>query len=100
MTRDITQLQVQAARVAEIYAENFDVPTTSEWTLLKLNEEMGELTSAWLSAHGQSRKTADTQALADELADVLGFLLVLAEREGIDPAQAFADKWGKYLTTD
>ena len=90
-------LSQTAVQVAEIYAERFGAPNTSEFLLMKLSEEMGELTGAWLQRHGQGRGSATAQDVADELADVLGFLLVLAAREGIDPAEALRRKWGKYL---
>ena len=38
--------------------------------------------------------------LAADGADVLGFLLVLAAREGIDPAAALRRKWGAHLGPD
>ncbi len=94
---DLKTAQNLAVDVADIYAARFDVPRSSEWTLLKLSEEVGELTGAWLQSVGQSRGAADLSAVSDEFADVLGFLLVFAAREGIDPAAALSQKWGAYL---
>lgn len=91
---DLTEL---ADRVARAYAARFGTPEDSGWLLHKLSEEVGEVHGAWLRLHGQSRGTASRQDLADEVADVLGFLLVFARREGIDPAAAVTRKWGGYL---
>ena len=93
--QDLTDL---ATEVAALYSERFGAPDSSEFALMKLTEELGELTGAWLQRHGQGRGAATPQDVADELADVMGFLLVLVAREGIDPAEALRAKWGKYLT--
>ncbi|MFY0622318.1 MAG: hypothetical protein JXQ89_11540 [Pelagimonas sp.] len=93
----IAEMTQMSVRVAELYSQHFGAPRDARFALMKLSEEMGELTGAWLQLHGQSRGAANTQDLENELADVLGFLLVLAHREGIDPAQALSRKWGKYL---
>lgn len=95
---DLARLTVLAEQVADLYSDRFNAPRDARFALMKLSEEMGELTGAWLQLHGQGRGTATRQDLSDELADVLGFLLVFAAREGLDPAQALRDKWGKYLT--
>lgn len=93
----LNDLQSMAMQVADIYADRFDAPDTAQWVLLKLNEEMGELTGAWLQAEGQGRGEATVQDVANELADVLGFLLVFSARAGIDPADALRAKWGRHL---
>lgn len=95
--RDLSEM---AVKVAGIYAARFDAPDDARFALMKLSEEMGELTGAWLQYHGESRGAADKTDVADEIADVLGFLLVLAAREGINPAQALSRKWGKYLSQE
>ena len=69
---------------------------------MKLQEELGELTGAHLSATGQSRSRGRSpeemsQDRIDEAADVFGFLLIYAAREDIDLAQALQRKWGQYL---
>ncbi len=93
----LDDLQAMAMQVAEIYRDRFGAPDRAQWTLLKLNEEMGELTGAWLQAEGQGRGEATKQDVANELADVLGFLLVFAAQAGIDPANALHAKWGRHL---
>jgi NTP pyrophosphatase (non-canonical NTP hydrolase) len=93
----LRDLQAMAQQVAELYAARFAAPESAQWTLLKLNEEMGELTGAWLQAEGLGRGAATEQDVADEFADVLGFLLVFAAQAGIDPAKALHAKWGRHL---
>ncbi len=93
----MAQMMQMAVQVAEIYAARFGAPKDAGWVLHKITEEVGELTGAWLQARGAGRGAATQEDVADELADALGFLLVFAAREGIDPAQALARKWGKYL---
>jgi hypothetical protein len=60
------------------------------------SKETGALTGAWLRHHGEGRGTATRHDLSDEVADVPGFLLVFAGREGLDPGAALREKWGKY----
>lgn len=83
------------------YAEIYGIDRSAEWALLKLTEELGELTQAHLTATGQSRDRGLThdeqqQVLAAELGDVLGMCLVYAEQLGINPETAIADKWFQY----
>lgn len=87
--------------VSRGYAEYYDIDRTVEWSLLKLTEELGELTQAHLTVTGQSRPregdAAEQEAkLAVELADVLGMALVYARMRGIDIEQALAAKWLHY----
>lgn len=86
----------------DIYVETFGLTRDGLMLIGKMTEEMGEVASAYLKLHGRARGADDDpEALRrdfeDELADLLGFLAVLAEAEGVDLAAAFARKWGKYL---
>lgn len=88
-------------RISAGYGRVYDVERTPDWVLLKLIEEVGELTQAWLTKSGQGRdrgQSADEmqQALAAEWADAVGMLLVFARRTGIDVDQALRDKWLKW----
>ncbi len=97
---ELAALSDLARRVAALYAQRFDAPEDARFALMKLSEEVGELTGAWLQHHGESRGSASRADVAREAADVLGFLLVFCAREGIDPAAALRDKWGAYLHPD
>lgn len=102
---NLKETQQKAANITEIYGRNFGVETDAEWCLLKLQEELGELVSAYLKLSGKTRakgpsETAMRQNLRDEIADVLGFALAFSEKQGIDANQAFKDKWLRYLEKD
>ncbi|MHA6287121.1 phosphoribosyl-ATP pyrophosphohydrolase [Maricaulis sp. CAU 1757] len=91
------------AQVCDIYAENYDIDRSGDWYLLKLHEELGELTQAYLAAGGRSRRPAGPearQALALEMADTLGMLLLLARDEGVDLDAAVQEKWLSWLDRD
>ncbi len=93
----IADLSNMACDVLEIYSGKFETPDSPDWILMKLTEELGELTGAWLQNQSQARGCATDQDVADELADVLGFLLVFAAKTGIDPSETLRRKWGAYL---
>ena len=79
------------------YAERFGIRRDVAWCLLKLTEELGELTQAHLKCTGQARVDGDAHDLKrrfeDEMADVLGQLLVLARLSGTDLGAALDRKW-------
>ncbi|MBB4237689.1 pyrophosphatase [Rhizobium esperanzae] len=88
--------QFEAASSAHVAANGIERDT--DWFLLKLQEEMGELTQAWnrLTGRGRAkgRSPEDMQRdLADETADLLGHLMLFAHRNGIDLAAAIERKW-------
>lgn len=103
MSRALGELAGQIGRVSDIYARNYDIDRSGDWHLLKLQEEMGELTQAYLTATGRTRRDAGPDARADmarEMADVLGMLLLLARDEGIDLDRAVEEKWLSWLKED
>lgn len=96
---DLTGLTTQ---VNAIYADHLGIEIDDLWLLAKMQEELGELSSATLSASGRGRDRGLSEddlraAVAREAADLLGFLLVFAAREGIDLDAALRQKWGPYL---
>jgi len=96
----LSALGDRIARVSDIYARNYGIDRSGDWHLLKLQEEMGELTQAYLDATGRSRRPADDEAraaLAREMADTLGMLLLLARSEGVDLDTAVQEKWLSWL---
>lgn len=98
----VEDLSRLAREVNDLYAARLGLEPEPLWLLAKLQEELGELTSATLSAKGLGRergqpRAAYEAAMADEAADLLGFLLAFAAREGIDLDASLRRKWGKYL---
>lgn len=96
---DLSALQADVLRISDIYAREHGIDRSGDWALLKLQEELGELTAEHLRISGRARGEADPKALADEAADVLGMLLIYCDRAGIDIEQAMQNKWLRWLET-
>ena len=98
---DLKTLQTDVLRISDIYATEHgidrDKAGAGDWALLKLQEELGELTAEHLRLTGRARGAPDARALGDEAADVLGMLLIYCERAGIDLDKAMQRKWLKWL---
>ena len=90
------------SRVSDMYAERFGIRRDDDWFLLKIQEELGELTSAYLKltqrakVGDQSRAALETN-LKEEIADVIATTLLFAKQRGIDVERALEDKWLRYL---
>lgn len=85
-------------RVSQTYAAKFDLTRNDEWFMLKLQEEVGELTQAFLAVTGRTRPKGETadelrHNLVAELADVYCHTLLLASHFGVDLEAAVKDKW-------
>ena len=63
----------------------------------KMSEELGEVTAAYLKLQGQGRSSGTRRDLEDELGDLLGFVLLFADWQGMDIGAALERKWGGYL---
>jgi NTP pyrophosphatase (non-canonical NTP hydrolase) len=94
---DFKSLQADVLRISDIYAREHGIDRSGDWAILKLQEELGELTAEHLRVSGRARGEAHPKALADEAADVLGMLLIYCDRAGIDLEQAMQDKWLHWL---
>jgi NTP pyrophosphatase (non-canonical NTP hydrolase) len=99
---DLTELAASVERVSRHYAATFGIERTSDWQILKLHEEVGELTQVHLMREGQARPKGHTRAelderLADEIADVLCHALLLAAHHGVDLPTAIRRKWLKRI---
>lgn len=69
-----------------------------DWFVLKMHEEVGELTQIWnrLSGRGRTHGRSEDElrrALAEETADLLGHVLLFATQNGLDLAAAIERKW-------
>lgn len=94
---DLKALQADVLRISDIYAEEHGIQRDRDWALLKLQEELGELTAEHLRLSSRARGKADAQKLADEAADVLGMLLIYCERADVDLDAAMRRKWLAWL---
>lgn len=81
--------------ISAAYAATYAIDRQGDWFLLKVQEEMGEMTQAWLAITGRSRRdTADGAArLSAEVADVFCQLLLFSRAAGIDLDAAVREKW-------
>ena len=80
------------------YAEANGIIRDHDWFLLKLLEEVGELTQIAnrVSGRGRKKNMSDDDlrtSLADETADVLGHVLLFAHHHGLELEAAIARKW-------
>ena len=96
----LTDLTAAVLRISDIYAAEHGIDRDRDWALLKLQEELGELTAEHLRLTGRARGQADAKALGDEAADVLGMLLIYCAGAGIDLDQAMRRKWLKWLEAE
>ena len=99
---DLNTLTNQLESISVGYAQEFNIERTPDWFLLKLTEELGELIQSYLKYMGQARINGQSQAelkrdLEDELADVLGMTLLVANNHNIDLQDTISRKWLKYL---
>ena len=94
---NLSDLTASVLRISDIYAREHAIERDRDWALLKLQEELGELTAEHLRMSGRARGAADAGKLGDEAADVLGMLLIYCDRAGVDLEQAMQRKWLSWL---
>lgn len=84
--------------ISDRYGRVHDIDRGGDWHLLKIQEEMGELTQAYLAMTRRSRRDAGPARhdVAMEMADVLCMLLLMARAEDIDLNAAITEKWLKW----
>ncbi|MDP3900623.1 MAG: MazG nucleotide pyrophosphohydrolase domain-containing protein [Candidatus Binatia bacterium] len=100
---EFKKLQKEILYNAKMYEENFKIKIDEDFSVLKLAEEMGEFYQALLIHRKKCRpeKSLPTneskQALAHELADIFGMVIVIADRLNIDLEEALNKKWLDHL---
>lgn len=80
------------------YVEANGIVRDPDWFVLKMQEELGELTQVWnkLTGRGRRRDRAESdlrEDLADEAADLLGHVLLFARSNDLDLQSAIERKW-------
>ena len=95
---DLRGLTSDVEAISERYAQAHDFVRDDAWFLLKLQEEVGELTQAYLMRTGQARdkglSAAEIEAgFRAEFADVLCQLLLMAAHHGVDLEAEVDRKW-------
>lgn len=99
---DLKEIEEKLKKVSDIYAEKFNIKRDDDWFILKIQEELGELSSAHLKLTGRARvgdqsKIELDKNLKDEIADVIAMTILYAHHKGIDVESAINEKWFKYL---
>lgn len=95
---ELAKLSDRIEDVSLRYAEQLGFTRDGDWFLLKLQEELGELTQSYLQVTARGRAKGNS---ADELgrhfhsefADVMCQLLLLARHCGVDLEQEIEQKW-------
>lgn len=95
---DVQELTAQVERVSAGYASRFGIVRDANWFIMKLQEEVGELTQAHLMLTGQARakgRSAEeiNAMFRAEVADVLCQVLILARHHDIDVVNEVRSKW-------
>ena len=101
MTKPIPNLEAFVDRLKAIsdrYERFYHIDRGGDWHLLKIQEEMGELTQSYLAMTGRSRRdeAGAKHDVAMEMADVMCMLLLMARAENIDMNAAITEKWLKW----
>ncbi len=95
---DIAELSERLEKLSVRYGEVLGFDRNADWFLLKLQEEMGELTQAYLQHTGRARAkglTADQirAGFHQEFADVFCQLLLLARQHDVNLPAEIERKW-------
>ncbi|MEV0285083.1 pyrophosphatase [Kribbella sp. NPDC050820] len=95
---DIAELSERLEKLSVRYGEELGFERDPDWFLLKLQEEMGELTQAYLQHTGRARakgQSADQirATFHQEFADVFCQLLLLARQHDVALPREIEHKW-------
>jgi len=96
--RTLPELADEVEIISRVYERLYGVQRTDDWLVLKLHEEVGELTQAYLARSGRSRDRGPgvDEAFRAELADVLAQLLLVARRFDVDLEAEVDRKWFRW----
>ena len=95
---DLTELSERLEKLSVRYGEHLGFERDADWFLLKLQEEVGELTQAYLQHTGRARAKGLTAeeiraGFHQEFADVFCQLLLFARRHDVDLPGEIEQKW-------
>lgn len=95
----LENLKNEIIKVSNLYSQNFNIERDKDWYILKLQEEMGELSKAYINYTGRGKnKDGDfKKELIEELADVFAHLVLLCDSLGVDIDKAIQQKWLRHL---
>jgi len=95
---NIQKLTEEVEKISVIYTNKFGIKRDTDWYILKLQEELGELIQSYLMMIGQARMKDKTQEeiqteFRAEVADVFSHVLLLAKHHNIDLVAEVEKKW-------
>ena len=95
---ELHDLMRKIEAVSQTYAKQYKIKRGPSWYLLKLQEEMGELTQSYLMLKGKGRSKNKTKRelrsdFEKEVADVFCHVLLLAKTNTVDIEKAVDEKW-------
>jgi hypothetical protein len=99
MNKDLDEIVDRAKDVMIKYEQEFpEVKVDRDYFPFKVTEEWGECLQTYLMLTDRGRQKGHSkekikEMLSDEMADVFGFLLLFADKEGIDLSEALEKKW-------
>ena len=102
---EFKEIKEKIIKVGHIYANKFNINMDDDWFVLKIQEEIGELTSAHLKLTGRARldnqsKVELDKNFRDEIADVIAMTILFAHHKGIDVESALKQKWFKHIDSE
>lgn len=94
----LKELTEEIEKVSKDYVSTYQIERDSNWYILKLQEEVGELTQAFLRLEGKAKKKGLTELeimtnFSEELTDVFCHTLLLSKKYNIDLVQMTNKKW-------
>jgi len=100
----IKELTEAVEEISRNYSRKYRIHREANWYMLKLQEEVGELTQSYLmmSGKGRTKNKKPTELRRDfeqEIADVLCHVLLLAKSNKVDIERAVKTKWLKWKKT-
>ncbi len=96
---ELKELQHLITENVKNYGKNYSIDVDQEFAFMKLIEEVGEFTQAKMIHDKKSRpekflpEAESKQNLTEELADVVGVSIYLADLLDINLEQALKEKW-------
>jgi len=96
---EIKQLQKKASKIFLDNLKRDHIKVSDDYLLLKLTEELGEFTQSYLVHKKRCRPVKylspqlSKKELSKELSDILGLVLVIAQKLNIDIEEALVKKW-------
>lgn len=95
---DVKQITEEVEKVSQTYTKNFKIQRDSDWFILKLQEELGELIQSYLMMTGKARTKGKSpeqlkKEFEQEVADVFAHVLLLANHHKVDIEKEIQEKW-------